>query len=104
MRILNKNELEGVIAHELSHIGNKDILISTIVVDIGRLQWPFFPTFFIRRNFSEAEGMIEKGGGQAQLVMMLSELFLAILTPDCRHAIQLAIFAKGNFSRCFRRA
>ena len=32
LRTLNKNELEGVIAHELSHIGNKDILISTIVV------------------------------------------------------------------------
>ena len=31
-QILNKNELEGVIAHELSHIGNKDILISTIIV------------------------------------------------------------------------
>ena len=32
LKILNKNELEGVVAHELSHIGNKDILISTIVV------------------------------------------------------------------------
>ena len=31
-KILDKNELEGVIAHELSHIGNKDILISTIIV------------------------------------------------------------------------
>src|SRR3989338_1503820 len=32
LRILDKNELEGVIAHELSHIGNRDILLSTIVV------------------------------------------------------------------------
>ena len=32
LAILNKAELEGVIAHELSHIGNKDMLLSTVVV------------------------------------------------------------------------
>ena len=32
LQMLNKNELEGVIAHELSHIGNKDILLQTVIV------------------------------------------------------------------------
>ena len=50
LRILNKNELEGVIAHELSHIGNKDILISTIVVIlVGFVDHSF--RLFIRAQF-----------------------------------------------------
>ena len=32
LAILEKNELEGVIAHELSHVGNRDMLLSTVVV------------------------------------------------------------------------
>ena len=32
LTILEKPELEGVIAHELSHVGNRDMLLSTIVV------------------------------------------------------------------------
>ena len=32
LNVLDKSELEGVIAHELSHIGNKDILLSTVIV------------------------------------------------------------------------
>ena len=35
LQILNKSELEGVVAHELSHIGNKDMLLQTIVVVIS---------------------------------------------------------------------
>src|SRR3989344_5662163 len=44
LQILNKNELEGVIAHELSHIGNRDMLLSTISGFISRFF--FFPSVF----------------------------------------------------------
>ena len=37
LRILDKNELEGVVAHELSHVGNYDIRVMTLVVVLGRL-------------------------------------------------------------------
>jgi len=49
-QMLNKNELEGVIAHELSHIGNKDILISTIIVILVGFV-ALMSDFFIRAQF-----------------------------------------------------
>jgi len=39
LRILDKNELEGVVAHELSHIGNRDMLLSTVVVVMVSRPW-----------------------------------------------------------------
>jgi len=92
--ILDKSELEGVIAHELSHIGNKDILISTIVVVwVGFvallsnmfLRWSFFGN---RSNNSE---------GNAGIIMFIIGLALAILVPIVATFIQLAISRKREF-------
>ncbi len=52
---LNKNELEGVIAHELSHIGNRDILVSTVIVVLAGIiaimaDWALRVSFFWRRT------------------------------------------------------
>ena len=96
LQILNKNELEGVIAHELSHIGNKDILISTIVVILVGFV-ALLSDFFIRAQFFRGRRNDRDGGGQAQLIMMLVGIVLAILAPIIAMLIQLAISRRREF-------
>ena len=95
-QMLNKNELEGVIAHELSHIGNKDILISTIVVILVGFV-ALLSDLFLRAQFFRGRRGGKEGGGQAQLIMMLVGIILAILTPIIAKLIQLAISRKREF-------
>ncbi|HEX7586151.1 MAG TPA: M48 family metallopeptidase [Patescibacteria group bacterium] len=94
---LEKTELEGVIAHELSHIGNKDILLSTvIVVMVGFVtlladwfrHWAFWSGR--RRNNNE-------GGGQLQILLMVLAIVLSILAPIAAVLMQLAISRKREF-------
>src|SRR3989344_5997541 len=69
LKRLNKTELEGVTAHELSHIGNYDIRLMTIVVVlVGVLT--LLADFFLRLSFF-GRGRSREGGGQAQAIMML---------------------------------
>ena len=95
-QMLDKNELEGVVAHELSHIGNKDILISTIVVILVGFV-ALLSDFFIRAQFFRGRRDDREGGGQAQLIMMIVGIVLAILTPVVAKLIQLAISRKREF-------
>lgn len=95
MEHLNKTELEGVIAHEFSHIGNRDILISTIIVVlVGFIA--LLSNFFMRFSFFGGR-RDNRGGGQAQAVMMITGIVLAILAPIIATIIQLAISRKREF-------
>ena len=86
MRILNKEELEGVIAHELSHIKNKDMLISSIAATIAgaismlatMAQWA---AIFGGGSSSDEDS----GGGIIGLIAM------AIFAPLAAAVIQMAI-------------
>jgi heat shock protein HtpX len=92
---LNKTELEGVIAHELSHIGNRDILISTIVVVlVGFIA--LLSDFFLRATFFGGRNR-DREGGQAQAIFMVLGIVLAILAPIATALIQLAISRKREF-------
>ena len=93
---LNKNELEGVIAHELSHIGNKDILISTIIVILVGFV-ALMSDFFLRSQFFRRGRNNREGGGQIQLIMMFVGIILAILAPIAATLIQLAISRNREF-------
>lgn len=92
---LDRSELEGVIAHELSHVGNRDILLSTVVVvlvGIVALLADYFRNFLWwgggRRDDNE-------GGGN--VLIMLAAVLLSILAPLFATLIQLAISRKREF-------
>lgn len=93
--ILDRNELEGVIAHELSHIGNKDILISTIIVILVGFV-ALISDFFLRMSiFGHVGG--RGGDDRAKIFMTIIGIVLAILAPIVAMLIQLAISRKREF-------
>ena len=91
---LNQTELEGVIAHELAHIGNRDILLSTIVVMlVGFIA--LLSDFFLRFTFFGLGGRNDRGGPQALFAII--GIVLAIITPFIGLLIQLAVSRKREF-------
>ncbi len=93
---LDKKEIEGVVAHELSHIGNRDILLSTVVtVLVGFIallaDWFMHWTWFGGRK---REG---EGNSQLQVIMMVVAIILAILAPIAATLMQMAISRKREF-------
>lgn len=93
---LEKSELEGVIAHEISHIGNRDILLSTVVVVLVGFV-AMLSDFFLRFTFWGGGKRDNKGDGRAQAIMMIAGIVLAILAPIAVTLIQLAISRKREF-------
>ncbi|MFA6552532.1 MAG: M48 family metallopeptidase [Candidatus Paceibacterota bacterium] len=94
LQILDRSELEGVIAHELSHIGNRDILLSTvIVVLVGFVT--IIADIFMRFGFRG--GNRERGGGQIGAILMVVGIIFTILSPIIATLIQLAISRKREF-------
>ena len=93
LKILDKTELEGVIAHELSHIGNKDMLLSTVIVVLVGFVSILSDVF--RRNlfFSSRDSNDNKAGG----ILMIIGIVLSILAPIFTTLIQLAISRKREF-------
>lgn len=92
---LERAELEGVIAHELAHIGNKDMLLQTIVVVlVGFIA--MLTHFFFRIAFWSNLGR-SREGGRAKLVMMAVALALALLAPIFAQLLKMAISRKREF-------
>lgn len=91
---LEKSELEGVLAHELSHIGNKDILLSTIIVMlVGFLS--LISDFFFRSQLFG--GGRDREDNKSAGIFLLIGLALAILSPLIGTLIHLAISRKREF-------
>lgn len=94
---LNRSELEGVLAHELSHIGNYDMLLSTaVVVLVGFIS--LISDWFMRSAFwGGFSRNNDREEGKAGLILFIAGIILAILSPIIATLIQLAISRKREF-------
>lgn len=92
---LSKAELEGVMAHELSHIGNRDILISSVVVVLAGLV-AIMGDWFVRMSLW---GNLNRDDNNRQggAIILALGLVVAILMPILATIIQLAVSRKREF-------
>ncbi len=95
---LDKAELEGVIAHEMSHIGNYDIRIMTLTVVLVGLV-ALLADFFMRWTWfgSGHRKSNSDRGGNAQLILFAVAILFAILAPIAAQLIQLAISRRREY-------
>jgi heat shock protein HtpX len=98
---LNRDELQGVIAHEMSHILHRDILYVTLagvmlgsIVIISQvfLRGMFYSSMGSRKRYSSG-----RGGGQAQLIMLLIAIVAAILAPIMAYLLYFALSRRREY-------
>ena len=100
LEIMNREELEAVIGHEVSHIRNLDIRISTIAVALasaitllssmaGRMMWWGGASRSRRSN--------DRDGGGIEVIMLVVSLLAIVLAPLAATLVQLAISRQREF-------
>jgi len=99
---LNRDELQGVVAHEMSHILHRDILYITLagimlggVVLLSQvfLRGMFYSSMGSRRRYSSGG----RGGGQARLVIVLIAILAAILAPLMAQLLYFALSRRREY-------
>jgi heat shock protein HtpX len=94
---LDRDELQGVIAHEMAHVGNLDIRYAMLVgILVGTTV--LISDFFLRGLwFGGGSRRREEEGGQAQLIMIAVAIVLAILAPIFARLLQLSISRQREY-------
>src|SRR5215204_5743473 len=96
---LDRDELQGVIAHEMSHVANFDIRYSMLVgILVGTTV--LISDFFLRGLWfggGRGGGRRDGGGGQLQIIMIIIAVVLAILAPLFARLLQLSISRQREF-------
>ena len=93
---LDKTELQGVLAHELSHIGNKDMLLTTVVAVMAGVI-AILANFFLRISFWGGGRRSSSRDDNSGAILMVLGIFAAILAPIAATLVQLAISRKREF-------
>lgn len=94
LSMLNKTELEGVIAHEMSHIKNRDMLVMTITVVLAGFI-AILADMFIRMSFFG--GGNRDSDSKAGVIVLVVGILAAILAPIAAQLIKLAVSRKREF-------
>ena len=90
---LNRLELEGVVAHELSHIKNYDIrFMSVVTVMVGMVT--LLSDWYLRSFWYRPRRRDEKESGNIGVVMLIIAIVLAVISPVFAMLVQLAISRK----------
>jgi heat shock protein HtpX len=95
---LDREELQGVLAHEMSHVRNLDIRFSLVVaVMVGAIA--ILADFFLRFTFWGGGRSRDRdgGGGGAQAIVFVAAIVLAILAPLISRFIQLAVSRQREY-------
>jgi len=97
---LNRDELQGVIGHEISHIKNRDVLLmamcSVVLGTIVILAW-YGSRFLIFGGVGSRRSSSSGGGGGAQLIILVVALVFMILAPIFAQLIYFAISRKREY-------
>ena len=98
LQLMNREELQGVIAHELSHVRNYDILVMTIVAIMGGLL-VLFRDVFLRWGLlgGGRRRRDSSGGGQLGLILVVVAIAFAILSPLLVALIRAAISRQREY-------
>jgi heat shock protein HtpX len=90
LALLDKNELEGVMAHEMSHIGNRDMLVMTVAVVLAGF-------VAILADFLSRALMFGGGDRERNPIFLIVGIVGIILAPIAAQMIQLAISRKREY-------
>ncbi|HSP05617.1 MAG TPA: zinc metalloprotease HtpX [Acidobacteriota bacterium] len=93
LRLLSREELEGVLAHELSHVSNRDILISSVAATLAGAIMLTARIVEFSFYFGGVGGRSDNRGGNP-----ISLLIMAVLAPLAATLIQLAISRSREFA------
>ncbi len=97
---LNRDELQGVIAHEISHVKNRDVLLMTMCsIMLGTiviLAW-YGSRFMIFGAMTGSRRSSSRGGGQGNLIILIVALAFMILAPIMAQLIYFAVSRKREY-------